>query len=197
MCFQSVYFVCILHIIVFFSFRRKIELLWRDVVCIRLIFWWEKLKMYWRNFGNYRQTCEKPITSFPNFRKNDEMWLWLTTFEKIVRNSHFQCTVKRQYVGEKDIVPKQNFHSTYKNLHFLTNLGKKYARRSFRCTCSAMFKWLETVILKCCEWTKYFCIKKKKFVLNLGIRFLLPLKWLFKQLVFWCNTFLWACCKRQ
>ena len=38
MCFQSVYFVCILYMIVFFSFRRKIELLWRDVECIRLIF---------------------------------------------------------------------------------------------------------------------------------------------------------------
>ena len=93
-------------------------------------FWWEKLKIYWRNFGNYRQTCEKPITSFPIFRKNDETWLWLTMFEKIVRNSQFQCTVKRQYVGEKDIVPQQNFHSSYKNLLFLTNLGKKCARRS-------------------------------------------------------------------
>ena len=68
---------------------------------------------------------------------------------------------------------------------------KNVHAKLLRCTCSTtVFKWLETVILKCCEWTKYFCSKKREICPEFGNKISPPTKiTVEKELVFWCNIY--------
>ena len=136
-----------------------------------------KLKIYGRNFGKLSTNMWKTNHVVSHFQ---EKWRNVV-MPHYVRKDRQEFTLSVPL--SDNVWAKRTMYHNEISIHRIQEFTifsqiseKNVHAKLLRCTCSTVFKWLETVILKCCEWTKYFCSKKREICPEFGNKISPPTK---------------------